>query len=131
MSSFNKFVDHSKYDRRWITHKLHELQDRAVFIVDIVESLRFLKISGPPRNNGAAPPRDFYPSVFFQILLQPSTLRVSDRRRLYDSCLSEKEWNCRWEEQLHGSSPLVSRFSANAIVLIRLDHSEIFVRLID
>lgn len=55
-------------------------------------------------------PWDFYPSAFFQILLQPSTVRVSDRRRLYGSCLSEKEWNCRWGDQLHGSSPCISRF---------------------
>lgn len=50
----------------------------------------------------------------------PTTLdsgRVSDRRRLYGSCLSEKEWNCRWGGQLHGSSPCISRF----LVLCKCD----------
>lgn len=108
---FDIYGDRSKYTIVAKLHELHKLSDRAVFIVDIVESLRFLRISGPPRNNGTAPHGTSTPPRSSKYSYNPRRSgRVSDRRRLYGSCLSEKEWNCRWGDQLHGSSPCISRF---------------------
>lgn len=68
-------------------------------------------------------PMGLHPSAFLQILLLPSIvivrLRIRSLSIIRRTSLSEKEWNCRREGQLHGSSPRasrVSRFSANTIV---------------
>lgn len=99
-------------------HESHKLQDRTVFIVDIVESLRFLRISEPPCNNGTAPHGTSTPPCSSKYFYNP---RLWPRIRSLSIIQLVLKWK-RMElsmrgDQLHGSSPCISRF----LVLCKCD----------